>query len=142
MAVLTIPTTLILVHGKTRNLCWLCSSTGASVDISWHHYHYAWRDSDDVIFVPYIPPIEGPICCLVFGRKESPHVQLRHCACILAVKTLFKYNLKETIHIYYLIKQYLNHEKTWTNTASEHQHWRIPLKVSSLDGHPCHRFMI
>ena len=24
-----------------------------NVDISWHHYRYAWRDSDDVIFVPY-----------------------------------------------------------------------------------------
>ena len=62
-------------------------------------------------FVCHIPPIEGAICFLVFGMKESPFVQLRHCACISAIKTLFKYNLKETIYIYYLIEQYLKHEK-------------------------------
>ena len=53
VAVITIQTALKLVHGKTRNSCLQCSSTGASVDISWRHYRYAWRDSDDVIFVPY-----------------------------------------------------------------------------------------
>ena len=64
-------------------------------------------------FLCHIPPIEGAICCLVVGTKETPHVQLRHCLCVSAVKTLFKYNLKETIHIYNLIKQYLKHEKIW-----------------------------
>ena len=109
VAVLTIQTALKLIHRKTRNSCLRCSSTGANVDISMSHYRYAWQDSDLVIFLL----IEGTICCLVFGTKESPHMQLRHCAGILAVKTLFKYNLKETIHIYNLIKQYLKHEKIW-----------------------------
>ena len=40
-------------------------------------------------------------------------MQLRHCACISAVKTLSIYNLKETIYIDYLIKQYLKYEKIW-----------------------------
>ena len=44
--------------------------------------------------------------------------QLLHSsACVarlLATKTLFSYNLKvNMIHIYYLIKQYLKHEKMW-----------------------------
>ena len=37
-------------------------------------------------------------------------MQLCHCACISAIKTLFKYNLKEIIHNY-LIKQYLKFMK-------------------------------
>ena len=41
------------------------------VHISWRHYRHARRDSDDVILVCHIPPIEGAICCLVFGTKAG-----------------------------------------------------------------------
>ena len=51
VAVLTIQAALKFIHGKTRNSCLRCSSTG--VDISMSHYRYAWQDSDIVIFVPY-----------------------------------------------------------------------------------------
>ena len=56
---------------------------------------------------------------LEVGRHLLPGLQHKgiprhHCTCISAVKTLFRYDLKETIHIYYLIlKQYLKHEKVW-----------------------------
>ena len=53
VAVLTIQAALKLIHGQTRNSCLRCSSTGARVDISWRHYRRAWRDFNDVIFVPH-----------------------------------------------------------------------------------------
>ena len=113
MAVLTIQTALKLVHIKTRNSCLRCSSTGAGVDISWRHYRHAWRDSDDVIFVSYSADRGHHLLPSLRHEGTPPYSILRHCVCVLAVKTLFKYNLKETIHIYYLIKQYLKHEKIW-----------------------------
>ena len=104
--------TLKLVHGKTPNSCCgvlplvlMSTSHGATIVM---HGGIPMKP-----FLCHIPPIEGTICCLVFGMKEFLHMQLCHCACISAVETVFKYNLKETIHIYYLIKQYLKHEKIW-----------------------------
>ena len=70
VAVLTNQTALKLVHGKTRNPYLRCSSTGAGVDISWRHYRYAWRDSDDVIFVPCSAD-GGRHFCLIFGKATK-----------------------------------------------------------------------
>ena len=92
-AVLAIQTALKLIHGKTRNSCLRHSSTGAHVDISWCHYRCAWRDSNDVIFLPY-------------SADRERHL-------ILWQAKRYSGNLTETLHIHYLIEQYLKHEKIW-----------------------------